>query len=381
MRTRILHVIKTLELGGAETNLLNLVRAFDPERYEHHIAYSFGGALEESFRKCPGLFLYRYSRGKHRNSSPHTVLIVVRLWAYLRHHRIRLVHTHNFNAHFWGVFAAKAAGAKIVEHVHDFRYFEPEELVRRKGDMGLNRHIGVFKGLSDRVVVLTEQNREFLIRNRFYPESRVRIIPNGIPLPEGTVETKAEVAEELGYAPGSPVVLVTSRMTPTKNIDLVLRIAPQVVKEVPAALFLIAGDGERLETYKREASATAASKNIRFIGYRADVQRLLAASDVFWLPSFLELHSISILEALSLGVPVVASKGVGCNDQMFISGRDAFLHDPFSDDGWAGTLVSLLKDGALRRDIGSRGRALCRERYDIRRTASCFEKLYAEMLP
>ena len=379
MKPRILHVIKTLELGGAETNLRNLIQAFDPDKFEHHVAYAYGGEIEDFFRKNPIAVLYRYSRGKHKNTSFHSLLIIARLWRYIRSRKIRIVHTHNFNAHFWGVYAAKLAGAKVVEHVHDQRYQEIKELERRKSSANLNRFIGTFKGLSDRVVVLTGQNRDFLLKNGFYPENKVRIILNGIPMPAETSSTRDSVAKEMGFDPQKPLVLVASRMTPLKNFELVLQIAPAVVRVAPDVLFLVAGSGECLEDYKKEATEKKLNDNMRFIGYYADVFRLLRACDIYFQPSFLELHSISILEAMSVGVPVVASAGVGSNSEIYTHEKNAFLLDPFSGENWAGTLVRLLKDPSLRRTVGESGRELCHRSFDIRGTARTFEALYAEL--
>ncbi len=262
MKTAVLHVIKTLELGGAETNLRNLMEAFDPEKFEHHVAYSFGGELEAFFRNKPSVKLYRFSGRKHRMGEPYSLVIILKLWRYILRHRIRIVHTHNFNAHFWAVYAAKLAGAKVVEHVHDFRYFEPRELERRKGDANLNRYIRVFRGLSDRVVVLTGQNLDFLVRNGFYPRGKVVIIPNGIPLPQAAPRPETD---------GRPVVLVASRMAPTKNIELVLDVAPRVLNEVPDAVFLIAGNGELLESFKKQAADKGLGAGVRFMGFRPDI--------------------------------------------------------------------------------------------------------------
>jgi glycosyltransferase involved in cell wall biosynthesis len=369
-----------MELGGAETNLRNLMGAFDHSKFEHHVAYSFGGEVEPFFREHPQVHLYRYSKGLHRMTSFSSALIMARLWFYIVSRGIRIVHTHNFNAHFWSVYPARLAGAKVVEHVHDFRYFGAAELERRKGVANLLSHIGKFKGLSDRVVVLTEQNRKWLLEHRFYPENKIRIIRNGIPILSKPVSSKKAVAAELGIDEDSPVILIVSRLAPTKNIELVLRIAPAMLKEAPRAKFVIAGSGELLEELKKKNAEKGLGESIRFIGYQADPSRLLAACDVYWSPSYLELHSISILEALIAGAPVVAGAGVGCNDEVLSHGKDSFLLDPFSDRGWAETLLTLLRDKALRDRVGEEGRRLCHRLFDIRRTAAAFEDLYRELL-
>jgi len=106
---------------------------------------------------------------------------------------------------------------------------------------------------------------------------------------------------------------------------------------------------------------------------------MLAAADVFLLPSFLELHSIAMIEALSMRVPVVVSRGVGCNDEFFTPGEDGFLIDPFKDEGWAEAVIALLSDERLRRRIGGQGHELCRRHFNIIKTATQFEDLYAEL--
>ena len=118
---RVLHVIKTLSLGGAETNLLNLADALDSNSVESHVAYSFGGEIEQRFKK-KGLRLFKYAEDANKVKSFASFAIIRRLMSYIRKNKIDIVHTHLFNAHLWGGTAAKFTGRKLVEHVHDFRY-------------------------------------------------------------------------------------------------------------------------------------------------------------------------------------------------------------------------------------------------------------------
>ena len=369
-----MHVIKTLGLGGAETNLLNLAAAFDSNKVQNHIAYSHGGENEERFKRS-GLHLFKYAEDQHKIKSFETFAIVARLAGYIRKNRVDIIHTHNSNAQVWGCLAAKLAGVKLVEHVHDFRYMEEEDYKIRRGSTAQYRYIRYFTRWSDRVVVLTGGNREYLLKHRLCREDRIREIQNGIPL-----DAPPAAPERFGIRKESPVILMSVRMAPEKNVDLVLRIVPAVLREVPSAVFLMAGDGPLLAELKKSVENTPIAECVRFIGFQADVPALLSMTQVFLLPSFLELHSISILEALSQSVPVVVSSNVGCNSETFNHGEDAFLLDPFSDEGWADTVIRLLKDPVLSRKIGENGRKLCRERFDIRKTARRFEELYEELV-
>lgn len=371
-------MIKTLGLGGAETNLLNLVGATDAGRFEPHVGYSHGGPVENRFLEA-GAKLFKYSEGDHKIKSAATFTIVARMVSYVRKHGIGIIHTHNFNAHVWGAVAAKLSGAKLVEHVHDFRYLEPEEYLRRHGNVAQFRYIRHFKGWSDAVVVLTRQNKDFLERNRYYPAERVHEIPNGIP--DGVSQAASGLREKLGIPSGAAIVLTPARIAEEKNIPLVLDIALQVAAHFPGVCFVVAGDGPLLEQMKSRAAREGLERTVKFIGYFNDVEALLSIAEVFLLPSFLELHSISILEAMKCGVPVVVSKDVGCNSEFIDDGVNGFLRDPFRREGWAEALAGLLRDEPLRRRIGEAGRRLCRERFDIRNTARRFEELYEKLLP
>lgn len=376
---RVLHALKTLELGGAERNLYNLVRAFDPEQVQSHVAYSYGGEFEPLFRGA-GVPLCKLSERNHKLASLETVLVEARLWAYLRRHRIDVVQTHNFNAHALALPAAKLAGAKVVEHVHDFRYIEPA--VREAGGCRIAqfRHVTRFKGLSDRVVVLTTQNRDYLVRGGIADGSRVRVLRNGIPLDVPAPDGRAARAR-LGIPDAAEVLLTPVRMSPEKNVELLFRAAPLVAARRPDACFVLAGDGPLLEGHRARARAEGLERTMRFVGFQPETAELLAISRALVLPSFLELHPISILEALAAGVPVVASREAGCNADVFTSWRDAVLLDPRDPGAWASAIVRLLEEPETARGIAARGLELCRREFDVRVVARRFEALYRELVP
>jgi glycosyltransferase involved in cell wall biosynthesis len=377
-KTRVLHVIKTLSLGGAETNLLNLAGAFDAEKVESHVAYSYGGEIEQRFRDS-SMRLFKYADQGHRVQSLQTIAIVLRLAAYIRKHRIDIVQTHNFNAHIWGLLAAKLSGAKIVEHVHDFRYTATEELARRHGLNNQYKFIKYFRNQSDRVVVLTRDNADYVVQRGISTADRVREMQNGIPLDVEPNAVQRNLREQFNIPAEAVVILTSARMDPTKNIDLILRIAGRVTQQAPHAVFLVAGNGAHLEQYQRRAGESGIEQSVRFIGFHQDMYALLAASDIFLLPSFLELHSIAILEALKMKLPVVISQGVGCNDEFIQSGDNGFLCDPFAEQPWIDALVQLARSAELRAEMGAKGYDTCRRLFDIRATALKLENLYGEL--
>ena len=381
-KVRVLHIIKTLNLGGAETNLYNLVKAIDPEKFEVHVAYSFGGEIEGRFRDG-GVKLFKYADGDHKIKSFVTFVIIFRLINYILTNKIQIVHTHIFNAQIWGGIAAKITGRKIVEHVHDFRYLGIDEVKRRRGITNQYQYIKYFRNFSDAVVVLTKQNCDFLIQNKLYSPDRVYQIYNGIPVLVDAApdeRTRLLLKAEFGLKNASSVIFIASRFVGPKNLDLITRIAPSVVKDIPDAVFVIAGDGILLDEFKSKCRELKLDSVIKVIGFQADIYKILSFSDIFLLPSFLELHSIAILEAMSRKVPVVTSKDVGCNNEFINDWENGVLLDPFIDKGWSEAIIRLLRDTPLRMRIGQKGYETCRDIFDIKHAARKIEGLYAELL-
>jgi glycosyltransferase involved in cell wall biosynthesis len=189
----------------------NLVRAIDPDRFEVHVGYCGAGENESRFFES-GMQLFRYAAHGYRVQSAASVGIVRRITSYIRRNRIQIVHTHIFNAHAWGLPAALLTGAKLLEHVHDYRYLESDDYKRRHGDVRQYRFARWFRGWSDRVVVLTRQNRDYLLRHHFYPEERIRVIRNGIPM-EGAGRPAAPegLRERLGLPERGLVILTSAR--------------------------------------------------------------------------------------------------------------------------------------------------------------------------
>ncbi|MFC1704257.1 glycosyltransferase [Candidatus Omnitrophota bacterium] len=378
-KIKVIHLIKTLNLGGAEINLYNLIQAIDHGRFEVHIGYSFGGVFEEKFR-ASGIKLFKFAHGDHKIKSFATFGIIIRLIRYILRYRIDIIHSHSLNAHIWGSVAAKITRRKTIEHVHDFRYFPVDELKRRKGMVRQFKYLKYLR-MSDIVIVLTRQNYNFLVDKKYYLEKNVREMQNGICVSNIVAypEKSAAFKKELGIPDDCRVVLTPCRISPEKNVDIILRIAPVVAKTFKNVIFLISGDGPSLTSLKRQCQELQLDGIVKSIGFYENIYELLSFTDILLLPSFVELHSIAILEALSMKIPVIASQGVGCNDEFIKSWENGILLNPFSDQGWTESILKLLQDDSLLRKIGQAGYQTCVENFNINDIARKIESLYVEL--
>jgi glycosyltransferase involved in cell wall biosynthesis len=382
-KIKVLHLIKTLNLGGAEVNLFNLVQAIDREKYDIHVGYSFGGEIKERFDKI-GIQSFKYSKGSHKVKSFASLIIVFRLIKYILQNKIDIVHTHNSNAQIWGFIATKIAFRKIIEHVHDSRYLDPIEYKKRNGIPTQHyKYFQRFKNHSDKVIVLTKKNYDFLINNGLCSRERIIEIQNGINIPESNFladnNFKEQIKRRIGITENSLIILTLSRISAEKNIELILRIAPRISKKCQNVNFIIAGDGPLLEKLKNKCKNLRINNSVKFIGFKQNVLELMTVSDIFLLPSFLEMHSIAILEAMSMKVPVVISKGVGCNDEFITDWENGILLDPFSDEGWAEAIIKLIQNPELRFKIGQKGYEICLNNFDIKKVAKNIEDIYVKL--
>jgi glycosyltransferase involved in cell wall biosynthesis len=379
-KMKVLHIIFTLNLGGAETNLFNLVTAFSNSSSEHHVAYSSGGEIEARFI-ASGIPLFKITESAHKIKSPVSFIIIARLLKYIKQNKIDIIHSHSFNGHVWGGLAARLAGKKVVEHVHDGRYHDQVDYAKRFGGFTQFRYVKYFCWLSDAVVVLTDQNKQYIINNCLHHKDKIWHIMNGIAPKKNllSAESKYTIKQNLQLSSNAFVITSLSRMSPEKNIELILRIAPIVKQHIPDAVFIVAGNGPLLDKYRKIVKESD-TDYVRIMGYCDKTTDLLSVSDVFLLPSFLELHSIALLEAMRMGLPVLTSKDVGSSGDFIAHKNNGFLLDPFEDDGWEKTIIDLWESPHLRQQVGQAAIKTCEHDFDIASTAAKFEQLYEHIL-
>ncbi|MBI4597127.1 MAG: glycosyltransferase [Candidatus Omnitrophica bacterium] len=376
---RVLHVTKTLQLGGAEANLYYLIHGNHREDIEHHVAFTGTGPYEERLRQLR-VPLCCVNRREAKVRSLDSLLIVARLVSYINRHRIDVVHTHNYNGHVWGSLAAKLCGVPVVEHVHDPRY-EDARWLRERGVARPEqfKHARVFAGLSDAIVVLTPQNKERLQQGFGIDGQKIYLQYNGIPLDGHHSEDHGPLRQRLGIAPHQRVIAAAGRLSPEKNFTLVVEIARLLRSHRPKAVFVIAGDGPQRQMLEQQIRAEGLETSVKLVGFFRQLTDLFAVADVFIQPSLRELHSLAMIEAMSMSVPVVVSRGVGCNDAFITDGENGFLLDPHWPQDWVDVLDWLLSDEELRRSVGRRGRVLVEQECDIRTNTERFARLYQEL--
>ncbi len=193
----------------------------------------------------------------------------------------------------------------------------------------------------------------------------VTLIYNGVDLQRyDHQEPCCTLPEEYGMEPGSQIVGVVARLEPEKGHPTLLEAWPQVLRAVPDAYLLVVGEGSRRDALEAQARELRIAHRVVFTGRRDDVPAVTAALDVAVLPSYREAQGLTILEAMALSRPVVASN-VGGIPEMIEDGVTGLLVPPHDPDALAAAIVRLLRDHSYADILARAGHDLVHDRFCI----------------
>ena len=273
----------------------------------------------------------------------------------LRANRADAVHTHMFAPLLFAAPTRTLAGIPVLVHTeHSIEY-----LLERPAYQHVLRTLA---RTVTRFVVLGERMRRFYVEQvRIQPE-RVRVIPNGVTLlPVPTASDRHEARRALGLDQQF-VVGTVGRLSPEKNLPLLLRAFSRAMGGNSDAALVLIGDGQERAALTQLATDLGISAQVRFAGWRQDVARLLPALDVFVLSSLAEGLPLALLEAMSAGVAVV-STSVGDIPEVLRDSATGRLVPSEDEEALANALAELRQQPSTRKQIAEAGRALVYARY------------------
>jgi glycosyltransferase involved in cell wall biosynthesis len=234
---------------------------------------------------------------------------------------------------------------------------------------------GLQSALIDTYVAVSREVARGLRDELNVPESKIRVVHNGIALPMQTSADTAVLRAELLGGPDRPIVLTAARLHPQKGHDGLLEAAVHVQH----ALFVLAGDGPDRERLQAKAATLGISDRVRFIGQRTDVVDLLAACDLFVLPSLYEGLPLGLLEAMAAGKPVVAT-AVGGTTEVVVDGVHGCLVAPRNAVALASAINGLLGDPGRAARMAAGGQVRIKERFSVESMVRATEVVYEDAL-
>jgi len=375
---RILHIHTLSVISGSGLNVLDTVKRLKEEGYKVEFASSpEGGSLIDEVASF-GITVrpLRYL-GREVNILKDP-LALFELMLLIRRQRYDIVHTHNSKAGFIGRIAARIAGVPVVIHtIHGFSFHEYERPPLRILYVLLERLAAKF---SDRLITVSTPLKDWGLRLGIGREKQYCVIPDGIDIELFTVKMDlAKTKSELGIRPDSLIVGLVAKLWDGKGHHTLIKAMPKIIEEVPQVKFIFAGDGYLRRDLENLVASLCLKDYTIFTGFRKDIPELTAIFDVAVLPSFFEGLGRSLLEAMVLGKPIVATD-VGGIPEVVRHNKNGFLVSPGDSGALAEAIIKLLRDKELSRKMGEEGRRHINERFSAKKMVDDIEGVYQEML-
>ena len=290
--------------------------------------------------------------------------------------RIDVIHAHQYTPYFYGLMASLHSKATLAPFRPEVVFTEHGRFypdVRKFKRIVSNPILSLF---TKEIVTISASTKQSLITYENFPARRIRVVYNGIDLGRFSQTTdRLAKRRELGLAADDPVFGIVARLDPIKNHAMLLRACQQVVKVMPNARLLIIGDGPERARLEELTQTLGLAAHVTFLGARQDISELLQTFDVFALSSFSEGTSVTLLEAMGVGVPIVATN-VGGNPEVVSDGETGWLVESGNANDMAAKLLQLLQDDALRARMGNAGKQRVHALFSIEKMVQAYVNLY-----
>ena len=348
---RIQFVLTSLPVGGAETLLLNLISGMDRKNFAPEvICLKEPGELGPEFAKLVPLH-------SQLIGSKYDIGVLFRLKRLFQESRTDAVITIGAgDKMFWGRLAAHWAGVPVIcSALHSTGW--PDGVGR------LNRWL---TRVTDGFIAVARNHANHLVRYERFPADRVFMIPNGVDTQRfvPNLEKRIWLRKTLNVPLEAMLVVIVAALREEKNHSQFIDAGCQVIQRFPLAHFVIVGDGPERDRIEAEIRRTGCASHFHLLGSRSDTHEILAGCDVFCLTSKNEANPVSILEALSCGIPVV-SPDIGSICETVLHTQTGILTQALNADETASGIFRLLSDPELAARLGMNGRRLVESTWSL----------------
>jgi len=288
-------------------------------------------------------------------------------------HRIHVAHSHEFTMAVYGAWASWRAGIPHVITMHGSRYYARR--LRRR--LALRAAMGV----SRQTVAVSERLAREISRDLWVPQPRISMIPNGV---RYVRPQRATLRQELRLGPDDRLLLAVGNLYPVKGHRYLIEALALLAERHPTLHLVISGRGELAASLGSQARDRGLGERVHLLGLRSDVAAILAAADIFVLPSLSEGLPLALLEAMFAGCPIVASD-VGEVGVALAHGEAGVLIEPGNPAALAEAVDRLLSDPKQARLLSERAARRARAEYDasqmVDRYVGAYERALRQMPP
>jgi sugar transferase (PEP-CTERM/EpsH1 system associated) len=372
---KVLHLVHAFQTGGAEHVVLNLVR-HGGKTVENFVCSLTGP--NDLASELQGRGAGFHCLHKRPGNDPSLLTALSRL---IGERQFDVVHSQNWGTYLEGLIAAKMLAKRRPAFIFAFHGKSLDEVSR---GVPFRRRAAqrLANWMTDACVAPAVHMADEYARNIGIRRERIRVIYNGIDTTRFR-PSESGARAGLGLKNDDFVVGFVGRLDPVKDVRGLVSSFCVFRNSLPSsskrACLLIIGDGEEREQALRVATEHGLGEAVVLTGARSDVARCMSAMDVYFQPSHYEGHSLTLLEAMASGLPVV-STAVGGTPEVVTEGRTGFLLRPGDYTAMARRLLELHADPVLRRSFGAAAREDVVRRFSVEAMVGNYERLYRELL-
>jgi glycosyltransferase involved in cell wall biosynthesis len=369
-KLRILHVVDSLEMGGLERVVCDLVMA---QRDAGHDVAVFSINSTQGFAPELTAAGITVIQGHKRGTLDRQVIrSMVRTMNAMK---VDIVHAHNFVPNYYAALACLwgPRGSRLVTTCHDMGTRLSHRRLRMLFQLSLLK--------SSRVAMVGQQVHDRFVSSGMVPAHKAQTVLNGIPVQRfrATPERRAQARQKLALQPDDVVIGCVGRLVGLKNHQLLIALLPELVTRHPTLKLVIVGYGELHERLQQQAAALGMQDHLKITGQRSDVSDLLPGFDVFVLPSLTEGISIALLEASATSLPIVAT-AVGGNPDIIQHGHNGLLVPPDDLAATRDALEQMLAQAPQAQAMGEAAHAWVLAHASSESLRKAYDAFYAQAL-
>lgn len=367
-KIRILHAIRQGKVGGGETHVLDLVNELDKDQFESVILSFTDGPMVDK------LHLDGFKTHVVHTEKPFNFMVWAAVQKIVADEKIDLIHAHGTRANSNTFYAAKSFKIPLIYTVHGWS-FHPDQNRVTKWVRTLSERLLV--SIADKTICVSESNLKEG-RGKF-PMPKAVVILNGVNQVKFNPDRKHKnIRAQLGIEEEIILVGYVARITAQKAPLIFLRAIAEVPETLPVK-FLIVGDGDLKPQMLELAKELKLNSRIVFEDFRSDIPDVLAAMDIFCLPSLWEGLPIALLEAMAMKKAIVASEIDGIND-LIVPMKNGLLVPVLKPELLKDAIENLVNDAVLRKELGNEAGRTINEKYNVQLMTEKIEKTYKQVL-
>lgn len=361
-RIRILQIVQSLDFGGLERVVINIVGNLDPSRFQCDVlCLRNSGRFAEELQSA-GHVVCNFGIGRGK-----AFAVPRKLASFIRDGGYDVVQTHDTTPLLY------TALAKLYYRYFRHVYTEHSGIYSCQPRHRFMTWLALFS--TDHAVMVS--NNLLSYYKSHFPLSRpeMSVIYNGLDFPVAPDDARASVCSEWGIPADTVIVGTAVRFYPQKGIRYLVEAIPTVLKVHPRTHFLLVGDGVERQMLEQMVEIAGIKEHVTFTGFRRDIARLIGAMDIYVLPSLWEGLPLALIEALMAGKAVIATSAGG-NPEVIVDGETGFIVSPAQSEHLAERLIALVGSEETRNDLAERGQLFVRKQFALQRMIDAYEKLY-----